>query len=126
MLLQTKYTRIKPGQDASHFAWCDVSEWFVCARKYMDPFKDIRKLFVFVTNKEVRDCPNSLDSDCVVIRQDNLHTFFAPCLLASARLAQSGINSTCAVIMSRGVFHTPHCYSHLFCCCDVVVIIFVV
>lgn len=94
VLLQTKYTRIKPGQDASHFAWCDVSEWFVCARKYMDPFKDIRKLFVFVTNKEVRDCPNSLDSDCVVIRQDNLHTFFAPCLLASARLAQSGINST--------------------------------
>jgi hypothetical protein len=94
VLLQTKYTRIKHGQDASHFAWCAVSEWFECARKYTDPFKGMRKLFVFVTNKEVRDCPDSLDSDCVVIRQDNLHTFFAPCLLASARLAQSAIDST--------------------------------
>ena len=52
----------------------------------MRVYKADIKLFVMVTNRQVRDVP-LLPPDLVLIHQDNLGSFFAPCLLASAKLA---------------------------------------
>lgn len=86
---QTKHTKIK-GQSVAYFRWDDeIFPWLTKARSLISKFKCDVKLFVIVTNKEVRGIPaGGLPSDLVLIHQGNLATFFAPCFLASARLAR--------------------------------------
>ncbi len=45
-------------------------------------------MWLCVTNKKVTGLPGALPADLILIRQDNLDTFFAPCFLSSARLAE--------------------------------------
>jgi len=53
----------------------------------MAGYKANTKLFVVVTNKEVRGV-QAIPPDLVLIHRGNLADFFAPCLLSSAVLAK--------------------------------------
>jgi hypothetical protein len=83
---QVKHTHII-NERVAHFTWAQVEEWLKKARAFMAGYVADVKLFVMITNKEVRDAPGNMPPDFVVIHQRNLGSFFAPCLLASAMLA---------------------------------------
>ena len=84
---QAKHTQISEKRVA-YFAWKDIQTWLDKARALVAAFDCDVKLFVIVTNKEVRDIPVAFPHDLVLLHQGNLETFFAPCFLASARLAK--------------------------------------
>ena len=84
---QAKHTHITNKKKVKHFTWMQVEEWLNNARSFMSKYEADVKLFVMVTNKEVRDIPAIPGRDFVLIHQGNLGSFFAPCLLASATLA---------------------------------------
>lgn len=85
---QAKHTHINIDQDVKYFKWSDVSKWLVQARAFMKTYAAKTKLFMMVTNKEVRDVPAISPPDLILIHQGNLALFFAPCLLSSAKLAK--------------------------------------
>jgi hypothetical protein len=82
---QVKHTHIT-NENVAHFTWAQIEAWLRKAREFMRVYNVDVKLFVMVTNKEVREVPN-LPPDLVLIHRGNLGSFFAPCLLASAQLA---------------------------------------
>ena len=83
---QVKHTHITNDQ-VTHFNWAQVMEWLKKARAFLEGYVADMKLFVIITNKEVRGIPENLPPDFIVVHQGNLGSFFAPCLLASAALA---------------------------------------
>ena len=83
---QVKHTHITKDK-VRHFTWAQVCDWLRKARDFMNGYSADIKLFVMVTNKKVLGLPGQLDEDFVLIHQGNLGSFFAPCLLASAKLA---------------------------------------
>jgi GTPase SAR1 family protein len=83
---QVKHTHITNDQ-VTHFNWAQVMEWLKKARAFLEGYVADTKLFVMITNKEVRGIPENLPPDFIVVHQGNLGSFFAPCLLASAALA---------------------------------------
>jgi hypothetical protein len=84
---QVKHTHVTMERVA-HYTWIQVQEWLKKAREFTANYRADLKLFVMITNKEVRSLPQQLDEDFVIIHQDSLGLFFAPCLLASATLAR--------------------------------------
>jgi hypothetical protein len=84
---QVKHTHIT-RESVTHFNWGDVQEWLKKAREFTADYRADVKLFIMITNKEVRSLPQQLDEDFVLVHQLNLGSFFAPCLLASATLAR--------------------------------------
>jgi len=84
---QVKHTHIDPSKTLQYYTWDQVNEWLEKARSYMSGYASDLKLYVMVTNKEVRGLVEPLPVDLILVHQDTLHTFFAPCLLASASLA---------------------------------------
>jgi hypothetical protein len=84
---QAKHTRINPDRNVPHFTWKEILDWLECARHFMAGYKANTKLFVVVTNKEVRGV-HAVPPDLVLIHRGNLGDFFAPCLLSSAVLAK--------------------------------------
>ena len=83
---QVKHNHIT-NEEVAHFTWAQIQTWLENAREFMTGYRADIKLFVMVTNKEVRDVPIALPADLGLIHQGNLGSFFAPCLLASAQLA---------------------------------------
>ena len=84
---QVKHTHINPEKSVKSFSYKAIEDWLEKARAFVELFECDDKLFVVVTNKEVTGLPDALPPDLILIRQDNLDTFFAPCFLSSARLA---------------------------------------
>ncbi len=87
---QVKHTQVNADKNVAYFTWNDIETWLEKAQTFVDSFKCDVKLFVIVTNKEVRGIPIDFPSDLVLIHQGNLETFFAPCFVSSARLASNG------------------------------------
>lgn len=85
---QVKHAHIDPSETLQYYTWDQVKEWLEKARFYMGGYASDAKLYVVVTNKEVRGLVEPLPDDLILIHQDTLDMFFAPCLLASARLAK--------------------------------------
>ena len=89
---QVKHTQLKADKNLAHVLWKDVDAWLRDARAFTHGFKCDVRLYVVITNKEVRDIPPAaFPPDLVLIHQGNLGTFFAPCFMSSARLAAQGI-----------------------------------
>jgi hypothetical protein len=84
---QVKHTQINPDKRVKSFAYSEIQAWLTKARAFVASFVCDEKMFVMVTNKKVTGIPVALPADLILIRQDNLDTFFAPCFLSSARLA---------------------------------------
>jgi hypothetical protein len=84
-----KHTQIKNDKNVAHFAWAEIQTWLQEARELVTNFKCDRKVFVMVTNKEMRSIQLPLPDDLILVHQNNLESFFAPCFLASARLAKN-------------------------------------
>jgi hypothetical protein len=89
---QVKHTHIT-NEQVTHFTWVQVQKWLKKAREFMADYKADVKLFIMITNKEVRSLPQQLDEDFALAHQGNLGTFFAPCLLASAMLAHDDLGA---------------------------------
>lgn len=82
-----KRTNVDSTNNEPYFHWDKVAAWLTVARDLMRGYPCAKRLFVVVTNKEVRGVPAELPSDLCLICGQSLGNFFAPCLLASARLA---------------------------------------
>lgn len=82
-----KHTQINPDKSVKSFAYSQIDAWLTKARGFVKSFACDRKLFLVVTNKKVTGLLGALPADLILIRQDNLGTFFAPCFLSSAHLA---------------------------------------
>ena len=74
---QVKHTHVTMERVA-HYTWIQVQEWLQKAREFTADYRADLKLFVMITNKEVRSLPQQLDEDFVIIHQDSLGLFFAP------------------------------------------------
>ena len=83
---QVKHNQIR-AENSHFYTWDEVYTWLETARDSMSNYDDDAvKVFVMSTNNQVRPM-KELPHDFCLVRSENLASFFAPCLLASAKLA---------------------------------------